>query len=109
MSVFGGVMLFAVGFIAGSGAVILHQTDVRRTSDQLRRENEHLKVCAWKDRLEFESYKAYGDGYYDGSKNPMTDVERFADFLDRRHIDYRIPKDGEEIEYVQRRSNRQRG
>ena len=106
MSVFGGIALFVAGVAVGGGAVILHQTEVRRASAQLRRENEHLKASAWRDRLEFETYKAYGDGYYDGSKNPMTDVERFADFLERRHIDYRFPREGEEIEHVQRRSNR---
>ena len=107
MSVFGGIMLFAAGVAVGSGAVIMNQREVRRSSDQLRRENEHLKASAWNDRLEFEAYKAYGEGYYDGSRNPMSDVERFADFLERRKVDYRFPKEGERVE-VQRRQRRPR-
>lgn len=108
MSVFGGIMLFTAGVVVGSGAVIVHQRDVKRASEQLRRENEHLKSCAWTDRLEFEAYKAYGDGYYDGSRNPMTDVEKFADFLERRNIDYRFAKEGERVEQIQRRARRPR-
>ena len=66
MSVFGGILLFVSGVATGSGAIILHQRDVKRESARLRRENEHLKTSAWNDRLEFETYRAYGDGYYDG-------------------------------------------
>lgn len=95
MSVIGGIFLFAAGVAAGSGAVVFNRICVNRESEQLRRENEHLKTSAWYDRLEFEAYKAYGDGYYDGSRSPMSDVEKFADFLERRKIDYRFPKGDE--------------
>lgn len=106
MSVFGGIMLFVGGVVTGSGAIILHQRDVRHESMQLRRENEHLKNSAWNDRLEFEAYKAYGEGYYDGSRNPMTDVERFADFLERRNVDYKFPKEDTTNDRVPRKARR---
>lgn len=106
MGVFGGILLFSAGIVVGSSAVIVHQRDVRRASAQLRRENEHLKTCAWKDRLEFEALKAYGDGYYDGSRNPMSDVEKFADFLEARHIDYRFQKGSGNVERIQGRPRR---
>ena len=106
MSVIGGVMLFAAGVAVGGGAVIFNRVSVMRESEKLRRENEHLKTSAWMDRLEFEAYKAYGDGYYDGSRSPMSDVEKFADFLERRRVDYRFPKEETTHERTARKPQR---
>ena len=93
MSVIGGVLLFAAGVGLGGGVVFFNRWCVQRESDRLRRENEHLKDSAWRDRLEFEEDRSYREGYYDGSKHPLSDVEKFADLLQRRNIDYRLPKE----------------
>lgn len=94
MSVFGGIVLFTVGLAAGGGAVMFNRWCVDSKTAQLRRENEHLKSSAWKDRLEFETERAYRKGYKDGRKSPMSDVERLADTLEERNIDFRITREG---------------
>lgn len=94
MSVIGGVLLFAAGTAMGAGAVIFNRRSVEAQTWQLRRENEHLKQSAWKDRLEYESDKAFRRGYYEGRKNPMTDIERLADTLESRRVDFRVTREG---------------
>lgn len=95
MSVIGGILLFAAGVAMGGGAVIFNRWSVQRESEKYRRENDHLKDAAWRDRLEYETDRAYREGYCDGSRHPLTDVEKFADLLASRKIDYRLPtKDG---------------
>ena len=106
MSVFGGIVLFIAGIVTGAGAVVFNRVCVRKESELLRRENDRLKNCAWCDRLEFETYKAYGDGYYDGSRSPMSDVEKFADFLERRRVQYRFPTEETDNVRAQRKSSR---
>lgn len=86
--------MFAAGVATGAGAVIFNRWSVESLTCQLRRENEHLKQSAWKDRLEYESERAYRKGYYAGRKSPMSDVERLADTLERGHIDFRTVREG---------------
>lgn len=94
MSVFGGIMLFAAGVATGGGLILYNQFSVANQTSQLRRENEHLKQSAWKDRLEYESDRAYRKGYNEGRKSPLSDVERLAETLESRHIDFRtVPQD----------------
>lgn len=93
MSVIGGILLFTAGVAIGGGAVIFNRWSVQRESEQLRRENDHLKDAAWRDRLEYEVDRGYREGYYDGSRSPLSDVEKFADLLERRRIDYHFPKE----------------
>ena len=95
MGVIGGIMLFVAGVGTGAGLVVANRWNVRHESEPVRRENEHLKDSAWRDRLEYEADRAYREGYYDGSRHPLSDVEKFADLLERRRIDYRFPKDGD--------------
>lgn len=89
MSVFGGIVLFIAGVATGSGLVIANRVNVQRETAQLRRENEHLKNSAWKDRLDYETAKAYGEGYRKGRLSPANDAEKFADFIEQNNIDFR--------------------
>lgn len=94
MSVFGGIMLFAAGVALGGGAVKFNRWCVESQTSQLRRENEHLRNSAWQDRLEYETDRAWRKGYHEGRKSPMSDVERLADTLEERHIDFRTVREG---------------
>ena len=89
MSVFGGVLLFVTGVATGSGLVIANRMNVKRETTQLRRENEHLRNSAWQDKLEYETHKAYRQGYREGRLSPANDAERFAEFVEERNIDFR--------------------
>lgn len=94
MSAIGGVILFVAGVIIGGGAVKYNRWCVESQTSQLRRENEHLRTSAWQDRLEYETDKAWNKGYREGRKSPMSDVERLADTLEERHIDFRTVREG---------------
>lgn len=94
MTVFGGIMLFTAGVALGGGAVSFNHWCVESRTSQLLRENEHLKTSAWKDKLEFETDKAWRKGYREGRKSPMSDVERLADTLESRHMDFRTVRGG---------------
>lgn len=94
MSVIGGIMLFAAGIAVGGGAVKFNRWCVESQTSQLRKENEHLRTSAWKDRLEYETDRAYRNGYHEGRKSPMSDVERLADTLEERRIDFRTVREG---------------
>ena len=92
MSVFGGIVLFVAGLAAGSGLVIANRVNVQRETAQLRRENEHLRTSAWKDRLEYEASKAYRKGYQEGRLSPANEAEKFVDFIEQNNIDFRGPR-----------------
>lgn len=89
MSIFGGILLYAAGVATGSGLLITHRIYVERETAPLRRANKHLEECAWRDRLQFETDKAYAEGYKDGRKSPASAAEQFADFVEDRNIDFR--------------------
>lgn len=91
MSVFGGIMLFAAGLAVGGGAVVFNRWTAEAQTSQLRRENEHLKQSAWKDRLEYETDRAWRRGYHEGRTKPMTEAERFVEMMDHGNIDFRGP------------------
>ena len=94
MSVFGGIVLFAAGIAVGGGAVKFNRWCVESQTSQLRRENEHLRTSVWQDRLEYETDRAWRKGYREGRKSPMSDVERLADTLEKRKIDFRTVREG---------------
>lgn len=93
MSVIGGILLFTAGAALGGGAVIFNRYCVRRETEPLRKENERMRDGAWHELLKHEADDAYREGYYDGSRHPLSDVEKFAELLERRRIDYRFPKE----------------
>ena len=94
MTVFGGVLLFVSGVVLGGAAVAYNYHTVRTATCGLRKENERLKDCALKDKLESESRRAYEEGYARGRRSPMSDVERLASTLESRHVDFRAGKGG---------------
>ena len=81
--------MFVTGVATGSGLVIANRMNVKRATTQLRRENEHLRNSAWQDKLEYETHKAYRQGYREGRLSPANDAERFAEFVEERNIDFR--------------------
>ena len=89
MSVIGGILLFAAGIATGSGLIIANRVNVQRETTQLRRENEHLRISAWQDKLEYATHKAYRQGYREGRLSPANDAERFVEFVEDRNIDFR--------------------
>ena len=92
MCVIGGILLFASGAVIGGGALMYNQRSVRKATERLQRENDHLRNSAWRDRLDYETARAYRQGYYEGTRNPMSDVERLADTIERKNIDFRTPR-----------------
>ena len=86
-------MLFAAGLVTGGGAVLFNRYCVRRESEPLRRENEHMRDSAWKDLIKYKSDEAYREGYFEGSRHPLSDVEKFAELLNSHNVDYRFPKE----------------
>ena len=89
MSVFGGILLYVAGVGTGSGLLIAHRLYVNRETAPLRRANKHLEECAWKDRLQHETERAYNDGFREGRLSPANDAERFAEFVQERNVDFR--------------------
>jgi len=94
MSVLGGVLLYAAGVVTGAGAVLFNHWSVESRTSQLRKENEHLKTSAWEDRMEYAQDKAFRKGFNEGRKNPMSDVERFADTLSEGGYEFRMERRG---------------
>ena len=95
MSVFGGILLFIVGVAAGLAAAAGIAILLQRLMSQLKRENKHLKESAWRDRLEYETDKAYRTGYNRGYRkgraDPLSDVERLAATIQDKRMDFRGP------------------
>ena len=55
-------------------------------------EGGHVTVdsnSAWQEKLEYETHKAYRQGYREGRLSPANDAERFAEFVEDRNIDFR--------------------
>ena len=92
MIVIGGVLLFVAGVATGGSAVWYNRRSIDGAVKPVRKENERLKTCAWEDRLEYETERAYRKGYNAGRKDPMTDVERFADTLDKNDVTFRMER-----------------
>lgn len=92
MTVFGGVLLFVSGVIVGGGAVAYNHYSVRRATSGLRKENERLKDAAWKDAVVYKEDRAYREGYEKGRRSPLSDVEKLADTMERRGVDFRGPR-----------------
>lgn len=95
MGVFGGILVFVLGVAAGLAAAAGITILVQRLMSQLKRENKHLKESAWRDRLEYETDKAYRTGYSRGYRkgraNPLSDVERLAATIQEKRMDFRGP------------------
>lgn len=95
MSVLGGIIIFVLGIAAGLGAAAGIYVLMRRALADLRKRNRYLEVSAWRDRLEFETDKAYRTGYSRGYRkgraNPMSDVERLAATIEEKRMDFRGP------------------
>lgn len=95
MGVIGGIIIFILGIAAGLGAAAGIYTLIKRALADLRKKNRHLEVSAWRDRLEFETDKAYragySRGYRKGRASPMSDVERLAATIEEKRMDFRGP------------------
>lgn len=95
MGVIGGIIIFVLGVAAGLGAAAGVLILVKRAMSELRKKNRHLEVSAWRDRLEFETDKAYRTGYSRGYRkgraSPMSDVERLAATIEEKRMDFRGP------------------
>ena len=85
-------MLFVSGMVVGGGAVAYNRYTVRRAVSGLRKENERLKEAAWKDTVLYKEDCAFREGYEKGRRSPLSDVEKLADTMERRGIDFRGPK-----------------
>ena len=94
MRVFGGVVIFVSGVIVGGGAVAYNHLSVNRATHGLYRENERLKTAAWEDAIKYKEDRAYREGYEKGRRSPLSDVERLADTLEGRHMDFRTVREG---------------
>lgn len=91
MSVFGGVILFVSGVVVGGGAVAYNHYSVSRATTALHRENTRLKDAAWEDAIKYKEDRAYREGYEDGRKSPLSDVERLAATIQEKRMDFRGP------------------
>lgn len=93
MGVIGGILIFVFGLGAGLAAAAGIAILIQRVMAQLKKENRHLKESAWKDRLEYETNRAYRVGYHrgylKGRDDPMSDVERLASTIKKHNIDFR--------------------
>ena len=92
MSVFGGIILFVSGVLVGGGAVAYNHYSVRRAISGLRKENDRLKDAAWKDAVVYKEDRAYREGYEKGRRSPLSEVEKLADTMERRGVDFRGPR-----------------
>lgn len=94
MSTIGGILLFVAGLACGGSAVAYNQYSIKNAIKGLQKENDHLKESSWKDRLDYETNRAYGKGYHDGRRVPISDVERFAETLDGGNFEFRMQRKG---------------
>lgn len=92
MSVLGGVALFLAGAAVGSGAVAYNKRCVSGVEKRARRECETLRNEVYNVKLEAECDRAYREGYAEGRKNPLTDVERLAQTFEKRRVSVRTQK-----------------
>lgn len=97
MSAIIGILVFVLGLAAGLGAAAGVIVLLKKATAELRRRNRRLETSAWEDRLEFETYKAYRSGYSRGYRrgraNPLSDVERLAETIREKRMDFRGPVD----------------
>lgn len=93
MGAFGGILIFTIGVAGGVSASVGVAIVIKRIMAPIRKENRHLRDSAWMDRIEFESRRAFHNGYMRGYRkgrdNPLSDVERLAATLEEHKVDFR--------------------
>ena len=93
MGAIGGILIFTLVLAGGVSVSVGAAVAYKRATAPIRRENQHLRNSAWNDRVEFESRRAFHNGYVRGYRkgrdNPLSDVERLAATLEERNIDFR--------------------
>lgn len=65
----GGMIVFILGTLFGSGAFIAVYRMFMVQIEKLRRRNEKLLETIYKDRVKHEFTRAYRKGYYEGEKH----------------------------------------
>lgn len=93
---FSHILVFMLGIGTGVGLLVANRRTVenavnkavaaeknrqQQTIDRLKRENAQ----AWKEREQLLRERDWNDGYTEGRKSPLSDVEKLANTLERRN------------------------
>ena len=92
MSVVGSVLLFSAGVIVGGGAVVYNKACVRRAEQRTEKERDGLRREVYEVKFRSECDRAYREGYAEGRKNPLSDIERLAQTFDEQKVQVRNRK-----------------
>ena len=94
MSVIGGVLLFSAGVVVGGGAVAYNKACIRSVERRTAKERDGLRKEVYEVKFRSECDRAYREGYAEGRKNPLSDVERLAQTFDGHKVQVRTGKEG---------------
>lgn len=94
MSVIGGVALFCTGVIVGGSAVAYNKACVSRAEQRTEKERDGLRKEVYEVKFRSECDRAYREGYAEGRKNPLSDIERLAQTFDGRKVQVRTNRKG---------------
>lgn len=92
MSVTGGVALLLAGIAVGGALVTYNRRCVQRVEERARRERDQLRTELYDVKFRAECDRAYREGYAEGRKNPLSDIERLAQTFEGRNVSVRTRK-----------------
>ena len=89
------ILTYILGIGTGAGLLIANSRCVtkavnaekarsQKTIDGLKRENQQI----WQERNDLLRERDWNQAYYEGRKSPLSDVEKFADTLERRRAKF---------------------
>lgn len=92
MSVMGGVLLFSAGLLVGGGAVSYNRACVQRAERRGAKERDGLRREVYDVKFRAECDRAWREGYAEGRKNPLSEIERLAQTFEGRKVQVRTGK-----------------
>lgn len=89
------ILTYILGVGTGAGLLIANSRIVakavseekaqsQKTIDSLKRENQQI----WQERNELLREREWNQAYYEGRKSPLSDVEKFANTLERHRAKF---------------------
>ena len=89
------ILAYILGISTGAGLLIANEKSVQKavnaeksraqqTIERLRKENDQVR----QQRDELVRQRDWNQAYYEGRKSPLSDVEKFADTLEKRRAKF---------------------
>lgn len=77
------------GLMVGGGAVAYNKACVRKAEQKSETERDGLRREVYDVKFHAECDRAYREGYAEGRKNPLSDIERLAQTFEGRNVKMR--------------------